>query len=200
MQIAAIILASGLSERFGQHKAFLPHPFIPDTTFLEAIAIQYQKLGCVEIIVSLNNDNFKLFQQIEVNLPFALKTAIIDKPQLGRFSSIQNSLKVLNHSNSIVFVHNCDNPFADTDLLKEMIQIIRESSYCVPIFKGKGGHPVLISQAIVKQILVSKKFSNFRDVLSNFNRIEVYTDKFEILTNINSEPDYRELLLKYRRG
>ncbi len=94
-----------------------------------------------------------------------------------------------------VFFTNIDNPFVDERLIKGLISGLNEADYICPIYKNKGGHPVLISQTVVKDILIQEDNSqNLKTYLQRFKRKNVEFADEKILTNINTPDDYCQWL------
>jgi molybdenum cofactor cytidylyltransferase len=192
---SVLILAAGNSERMGVSKLFLKLP--NGITFIEHLVNEYQKFGCKQIAIVVNQSNEAEIINSHSHLLNRIEIAINPNPGLGRFRSVKFGLKaIVNPSN--VFIHNIDNPYCDTSILNVLQENIVGFDYVVPTFKGKGGHPILISYEVVSKI--RKKAKNdclLNEFLSRFNgnRIEVNSDT--ILKNINTPDEYNSFLLAF---
>jgi len=189
MECSVIILAAGRSGRMGKQKFALK--FNKKKTFLEEIIDKYNSFGCNEIIVILNAEGKELFDKTNPKFPGNVKIAINKHPELERFYSLKTGLNYLKNKNK-VFVHNVDNPLIEADVLKSLFSYSNEDDYYVPVYKGRGGHPVLLSKNVVEDILAENDITtNLRDFLNRYDskRIEVESDK--VLVNINTEEEYR---------
>ncbi len=121
----------------------------------------------------------------------SIKVVINDKLEYGRFYSVQLGLKEL--KNSAVFIQNIDNPFVNTGLLMSLRKGIGLADFAVPVYEGKGGHPVLLSSEVIEQIVNGfKSTSHLNEVLKSFNRQDVFVNDPYIGVNINTPEDYQK--------
>jgi len=188
--LSVIILAGGSSERMKYPKPFLP--FDSQITFIEKIVLEYYNFGCSEVIIVLNKE--LNLQPWDINLSnISSKTSIIinKHSDFGRFYSIQLGTKALQNIEQC-FIQNVDNPFIDQDLLKEIYSSRVNNGYVVPIYLDKGGHPVLISNNVIKSIIEEKNiYINFKEKLKKFNRKSISVVSKKLLVNINTIEDYK---------
>ncbi|MBN2175534.1 MAG: NTP transferase domain-containing protein [Bacteroidales bacterium] len=182
---AVVILAAGLSGRMGVPKHDLR--FSEEATFLDHIIRVYQKFMASQIVLVINDrDDFSRYYYEK-----GLKIVINKHPEFGRFHSIQLGLKEIKDVS--VFIQNIDNPFVSPGLLMTLEREIEEAHYAVPVYEGKGGHPVLLSQKIVQKVEENyKKDEQLNNVLKNFDRKDVPMHDPYILVNINTEENYRK--------
>lgn len=186
--VSVLIMAGGRSERMKSPKPFL---LIQGKSFIEKILNEYSRCGIKNIYVVLNHRFVKYLPQDMSGF----KVIPNFHPEYGRLYSLQLGLKKLAASD-FVFIHNVDNPFADQELIRKMWAVRSEGNYVVPICNGRGGHPILIPKRIVKNILSNKNYERtLRDVLRQYDRIEVVTESEKILTNINTWQEYEERVL-----
>jgi molybdenum cofactor cytidylyltransferase len=189
-EAGVLILAGGESQRMNYPKPFL---HINGKTFIENIVDGYIKGGFEKISIVLNN----------TLVPFlpesirAKKIRIIPnkQPEKGRYYSLglglEHSLK-----HDFTFIHNCDNPFVDIKIIKEMYEKRKEGTYVLPVYKGKGGHPVLLSGKIISCIVAKiNNFNTLRCALAEFQRIEIKTDSDSVLVNLNTRSEYDHYIL-----
>jgi CTP:molybdopterin cytidylyltransferase MocA len=188
MEYSVVILAAGRSGRMGEPKFALR--FNDEKIFLEEIVSQYLAFGCKEIVVVLNKEGKILFDKLNLRLPGVAKIVINHHPEYERFYSLKTGLDSLVNSN-YVFIHNIDNPLVDKDTLKLLFKYADTYDYCVPVYKDRGGHPVLLSGKVVEAILREDETGiNFRDFLRRYygKKIDVKSEK--ILVNINTPEEY----------
>ncbi len=187
----ALILSAGLSERMGSHKALLK---IGEITFIEKIFNEYQKFGCKSIIVTNPGNNEKIKQIV----PQA-RTVINHEYKQGRFSSVLRGIKSIDKE-KYFFLQNIDNPFVTTDILEKIYALRDENHYIVPVFKGKGGHPILIPVSFFTQSHTqTTQNQNLRFFLQLFKRKNVLINDETILANINTPKEYRQILTLKKR-
>jgi molybdenum cofactor cytidylyltransferase len=182
-----IIPAAGFSGRMGLPKMLLP--FDKTKTFLDVIIQGYFEFGCNEAVVVVNEKNSLSVKYLQSKKKIRI---IVNRyPERERFFSIQTGLQSAGKALG-VFIHNVDNPFVDVNLLKKMTQVLPSCDIVVPVFKDKGGHPVLLSKKVTDYIVSVSDYSiNFKDVIKGFNRKNVLTENGNVLVNINTMADYR---------
>ena len=189
-EIPVIILAAGLSSRMGVLKPFLK--WDKQTTFLEKIILEYKLNSINEIVVVLNNEGYKQIKNEIPGIVNSINIIINETPEKGRMSSLKLGLKNLSMPTSC-FIQNVDNPFVTKELLNTMNIITEPDTYIVPVYQGKGGHPILLGKEIINNIsLIDDSISDLRILLKNFKRIEVETNDKNILVNINTLSDYQK--------
>lgn len=181
----------------GEPKAFLK---IGNTTFLEKIISAYRQSGIEATVVVLNS---KLFAGKRAGLIATAnkKTEFISNafPELGRFYSIRLGVQKLRETD-YCFIQNIDNPFIDPELICLLKKHKNPYGCTQPVYKGKGGHPVLISKKIMEAIKEVKTFDfNLRDLLNRFDRKQVDFDRSDILVNINTKEGYRNYIKERMR-
>ena len=184
---SVIVLAAGNSTRMGSPKAFLE--WDKEKSFLEKITEEYLNFGCNEVIVVLNEETYKIF--LEKNLPVSKKIKVVINKHIdyGRLYSVQCGISEL--TNSFCFIQNIDNPFVEVDLLNELYQLKNENSFVLPVFNGKGGHPVLLSKEIIDFIKKADiKIEKLNELLKLFKRVELPWQNENVLVNINTEEEF----------
>lgn len=187
--ISAVILAGGNSERMGFPKAYL---HVYGKTFLEKIIDKYHAVGIREIVVVMNSDfcNDRWKQNL-IKVSSKIKLVKNKNPKLGRFYSLKLGLKNVIDSD-FCFIQNIDNPFVNKNVIEKLWKNKNSDGYVSPTFKGKGGHPILISKTIIQQLNEMKDEDlNLKEVLKKFSKTEVEVDDETVLININTPEEYR---------
>jgi molybdenum cofactor cytidylyltransferase len=185
---SCVILSAGSSTRMGEHKALLK--FGEDSTFIQHITNTYALSGFDQIIVVANIELAEQMRERGIHLPESALIVINDKPESGRFYSLQTGMRKLKEGNDCFF-QNVDNPFISSELLTTLILEKEKADVIIPAYKQKAGHPVLFNARMKKLIL---------DIDDPETRIDVFLKGFRIkyiespdsciLTNINSREDY----------
>lgn len=184
---SVIILAAGNSSRMGQPKFALKLP--NGKTFLEEISHRFADFGCEEIITVLNSEGAKYIGNSAVHFPENFRISLNLNPESGRFSSLQCGLKTLN-SETPIFIHNVDNPFINSEILNELIKKLSGFDFVKPVYKGKGGHPLLVNQNIANAAALEKDTqTNLRTFLTQFSGTSLEVKHESILWNINTPGD-----------
>lgn len=188
---SAIILSAGKSSRMGVHKFSLT--FDDSSTFLENMIKEYNAFGCNEIVVVLNPDGASFLDKLKLNLPSNVRIAINQHPEWERFYSLRLGAKLLSQNNS-AFVSNIDNPFVNSSVLSLLTKYYKDADYLNPIYKGKGGHPFLISEKVIAD-LKSEELDqiHMKEFLGRYSKESVEVDDERILLNVNTNEEYRKL-------
>lgn len=184
---STIILASGLSVRMHKPKAMLQ--WDKSTTFLEKIISEYSKSSCSHIICVINNKVETFLQKLEIpqNVKFVLNT----HPEWERIYAIKTGLQEV-HDCKHCFIQNVDNPFVNVEIIEKLYAARSSEAWSSPVYKEKGGHPVLIPQLIIQKIIrTTNNNTTLLDILKPFPRIKVETENDLILRNINTPEDYK---------
>ena len=183
-----IILAAGKSGRMGKPKFLLEH--VSGETFLHRLITVYQRAGIHEMVVVVNSIDFENHSDYFSTLPERVKIIQNPTPEQGRLLSIQLGTGGLS-GNTPCFIHNIDNPFVENNLLEQLHHSLGEAGYVKPVFAGKGGHPILISDSIVAVLRnETNEFQDFKQLLDSFygKRLEVEFE--EVVLNVNTREDY----------
>lgn len=185
---SSIILASGLSERMGEPKALLKWDH--STTFLEKIIDKYSKAGSNKIVCMINKKIEPFCRNLQT-LP-NVKFVTNNHPEWGRFYSIKTgSLKV--QDSDFCFIQNVDNPFVTVEIIEALFAKRSSEAWCSPVYKEKGGHPILLPQCIIQKIpQVLNNDIALIDFLKPYRRIKIETNSDSILRNINTPEEYSE--------
>ncbi len=185
--ISAIILAAGYSSRMGVSKALLRYD--NKNSFVKKALQVYTDFGCKEVVIVVNSE-LSNEPSITSLLSKNIKLVTNPYPDKGRFFSLKCGCKNLDFENDI-FVHNVDNPFVEKNLLNELLANQGEYDYLYPSYKGKGGHPILLSQKVVMAITGENNFNqNLKLFLKNFPNSRIEVDNPNVTANINTKEDY----------
>ena len=189
--ISVIILAAGNSERMGFPKAFLK--WNKQYTFLEKICNDYTAFGCEEIILVVNKNLSDRLLIEHLTLPENFSAIINERLELGRMYSLFLGIRKWNKQ-GFCFVQNIDNPFVNTDTLKNIFENKNNDCTIVPVCDGKRGHPVLINKNIADRISALHDFNlTLKTLINECGITEVPVNDPEILHNINTPADYKNL-------
>jgi len=187
-EYSAIILAAGKSERMGFPKLSLKYD--EKCIFIEHIIHEYLRFNCKEIILVVNVFGFEYLKNNKNKFPDNVQIVINKHPEWHRFYSLKIGAKNLSE-NKPTFIHNVDNPFVNPDVLKELSNNINKADYISPEFKGKGGHPFLISEKVIKEIAQTEEDQkHLKEFLNQYSRLKIKVDDEKILANINTLGEY----------
>ena len=139
---AAIILAAGNSARMGCPKAHLPYG--NGNTFAQQITRGFLAFGCNPVIMVIQDGADFTGLQTENLVP-----VINREVEKGRSHSIHLGLQSLPEG-ACCFIHNIDNTCPPAGLLEQMTKALPAEGYVVPVYEGRGGHPLLLGWRMAK--------------------------------------------------
>ena len=189
-EVSCIILAGGENSRIGREKAFLK---IGERTFIEEQVSSLKKIFDEIIIVTNNRRNFK-------DMDVKVVTDIV--PHSGPMGGLFTGLAV--SSNIHCFVIGCDMPLINLELIKFMIDEIKENDIVIPLSsKGKETLFAIYSINCLETIKRQIELKNLKLInILKYHKVR-YTSQKEIETydpegfsffNVNSPKDYEEVL------
>jgi molybdenum cofactor cytidylyltransferase len=187
---SAVVLAAGSSGRMGVPKMGLR--FDENCSFVENICAKFNSFGCDKIIVVVSEAGDEYLKEKKFSLPQNTQIVVNHNPEYGRFFSLKTGLGYCLESQNVFFT-NVDNPFVDIKTLNCLAEQNAEFGYVCPVFKGRGGHPVLLSNKVVGAI-IKEEGSDFilKDFLQKYHRIEVDVDDEKIIANINTPEEFQK--------
>lgn len=182
-----IILAGGKSSRMNFPKAWLP--YTEEQSILEHIIDKYHTIGCKQIIVVLNDVFINGFDNYIKKIQSKATIVKNTQPEKGRIHSLQLGIEAMQRS-GLTFIHNVDNPDVNQSTLDSLLKA-DPLGYARPVFSTSGGHPILVTNGVLENIVLSEEDVILRDLLTEHSREDVKVDDPSVLLNINTPDDYR---------
>lgn len=150
LQTSCVLLAAGLSSRFGSPKALA---VIDGQTVMTRVQQALIASGINEIIVVLGAHS----EEIKAHLLKHTKIRFVYNKdyKLGQTSSFQCGLAAVSRSSQGIFLFPVDYPFVRTqtlDLLKEDFQKTK-AGILIPVYQNRKGHPPLFPEDLKEAIL-----------------------------------------------
>jgi len=183
-QSSVIILAGGNSSRMGYPKLWIQNK--NGISFLSSIINNYKKCGFSKIVVVINEefttiDWKEYFDKIDTHT-LIVKNKEQDK---GRLHSLYLGLKTID--TDFFYIHNVDNPFVEKEIITLLLEEKITNGVTIPSYREKGGHPVIISNVVKKEIVTNyKNYNTLKEIFSNFPKRYVQVESSSILKNINT--------------
>jgi molybdenum cofactor cytidylyltransferase len=184
--VSAIILAAGNSGRMGSDKAQLQSG--NGFSFARHLVHSFAGFGVQPIVVVVN----KRIDLSELN-PTQIVTTLNEHLEKGRSWSILLGMNKV-PGDCPCFLQNIDNPYIENNLMNLLLDAVKPDNYVVPVYQGRGGHPVLLGGQIVNCLKNLSELPDFREVLKQYKRIEIPYYNERILLNINTPQDYKRFL------
>ena len=186
---AVLILAAGFSGRMGVPKLSLR--FDKNRSFAEKIIQTYQSAGCENIVLVVNRQGQEFLDKQNISFsPKSISVILNAHPERERFFSLQTGLKSIREGVP-VFIQNIDNPFVSLELLQNLTAKFHPESFVAPRHNGHGGHPVLFSPKIIRDLVAAPDWSqHLRLFLQAYPKINCPVADENIHVNINSPEEY----------
>ena len=199
MDVVAVLLAAGESERMGTSKALLSWR---GNTLLSHQLNEIQKSRISECVVVLGRDSGRLSPMVRRPLHPTWKARAIYNPRYteGKSTSIRAGLTSLFTRPDGVLVAAVDQPL-DHRLLDVLLERGEEEweradplrrTILVPVFRGKRGHPSLFSGSLMGELMgVSEEKQGLRAVVRRTTErvLEIPWESSDVLLNLNVPAD-----------
>ena len=185
----AIVLAAGLSSRMGAQKLLLP---FGGKTVIGHIVDQLlaSTIGEVHVVVGHQSES------VSAELS-GRAVSIVNNPNYksGMLSSVRCGLRNLPEKCRAVMVVLGDQPSITTELIDQMLQSFAatEKNILVPLYKGKRGHPILLSLHYRDEILTHYDAVGLRGLLHSHSDdiCELTVSNASVLCDMDYPEDYR---------
>ena len=182
LSFAAVIPAAGNSGRMGSQKVLLPYG--NGSGFAEHLTSCFSVFGCDPVVLMVNEHFDSAILHVE-NLIIIVNRQV----EKGRSHSIHLGLQHVPEG-AACFIHNIDNPFPKPAVLGELLKAVPSDGYAVPVYLGRGGHPVLLGCGMADLLRSQRELADFRQAMNGFTKVEVPCTDEHILWNINTPDEY----------
>ena len=161
--VAAVILAAGRSSRMGEPKARLLLP--GGDTFVEHIAKALVAGGTAPVVVVVSGRHAPA-QTPEAILRGPVRHVINTDPDRGQLSSLQCGLAAVPDAPAVV-IALVDVPLVTAATVGALIEAWASSGAPLvrPARNGRHGHPMLIAQPLIAELLAANPASTARDIV-----------------------------------
>jgi len=194
--IDALIIAAGYSSRI---KAFKPLLRFGESNIIVTIIKKLRDLGLGSIIV-VSGYNHHL---LEVALKGSPVNLVLNKEyERGMLSSIKCGLGAVRSAAQGVLIFLVDQPFIGVDTLKKILAAFTKNGagIVLPSYKGKHGHPVIISRKYFDEVFGLDENIGLRQLMQQHQddiyEVDAPTD--DILHDIDTWEDYKKELVMYK--
>jgi molybdenum cofactor cytidylyltransferase len=143
--IAGLILAAGASERMGFDKALANHH---GRSFLETIITRLREASLERLAVVLGHHADQIQQAVDLS---GVQVVVNREYHLGQTSSLRAGLRALESQNlDAIVLCLVDHPTVASSTIRQLIHGYLESrsAVVVPTFKGRRGHPVILTREL----------------------------------------------------
>ena len=162
-----------------------------ELTFFENIVQTFSNFGIKKIVVVTQSKYLSVLENLCLGMETKPTFVSNDFPEFGRFYSLQLGIKALDNV-EFSFIQNADSPFIDLETLKLLDLNKNKADYICPMFKAKGGHPILVNNKTLKLLLSGPQNSNLKDILNSNSRWNVSVENDLITVDIDTLEDYKK--------
>lgn len=191
--VTGLVITAGLSSRMGKFKPLLQYE---GKSFLHNIVSKLNSV-CHEIVVVTGYNRELIETELSVlQNKSKIKTLFNENYKDGMFTSLQKGLENIGSKDWVLY-HFIDQPTLPNIFYYDFIsQIDNKFDWIQPRYKGKNGHPILLNQKTISQIVEAPQPSNLKEISHNSNIIKKYWDCNypEIHDDIDTIERYNNLL------
>jgi len=186
--ISAVVLAAGESRRMGEPKLLLP---FGRSTVIGTVLDHVLESEVDRILVVLGAEEAKIREAVGER-PVTMVTNIGYRE--GMLSSIQAGFRALPAGTTAAVVCLGDQPLIPPAVIDALIHAHRDTGkgLVLPTFKGKRGHPVLVSTAYREEIMSLDPLTGLRPLFHTHpsDTLEVEVGTPDILKDMDRPGDY----------
>ena len=191
--IAATILAAGASRRMGVPKALLEYR---GHTFLQSILDATEVLG-LKRYVALGYDADKVLAKHDSH---SFSVVMNEEMEAGPIGSIRASIRAIEgHPVDALLVWPVDFPHVALDSVQSLIDRFQKTdtpAIVLPVFRGRGGHPVIFARRVFPELLAAPDSEGAKAVVKVNNKrvVRVPVCDLAVVDSLNTPEAYKELI------
>ncbi len=196
-RIGAVILAAGYSSRMG---AFKPGLQIGDKTVISRLIASFYDAGIKDIVV-VSGYSRETLQSLIAGLD--VTESYNENFSKGMFTSIQAGVKKTGTDWRGFFLIPVDVPLLEKETIDAMVSEIKDdSSFVVPCYRGKKGHPLYIPINYRDEILSHDGTDGLKGITDKYDdiMIRVETGRESTVLDMDTPVAYEKLKAFHERG
>jgi molybdenum cofactor cytidylyltransferase len=193
LAIGGIVLASGLSKRFGsRNKLLMP---VGGVAIVRRTVEAYLGAGLDPVVVVIGNDS----QAVGAALS-GLSVIRVENPDFreGQSRALVRGVRALPVAISAAIIGVADQPFLTPTVIERLATSYREfrAHVVAPRYDGRRGNPVLFDRSLFPELMMVEGDQGGRGVLDQHQKEIVWVDVPDAHAGIdvNTEEDYRKLV------
>jgi molybdenum cofactor cytidylyltransferase len=198
--VAALILAAGLSRRMGSPKMVLPWE---ETTVLGKVVEVFSAAGVRTIFIVTGGDRDEVEHEItRVNKKIPVTPVYNPAHENGgMLSSILEGLNAIPEDSEAVLIGLGDQPQVEIATVKNILDLFdqKRPGIIIPSYNHRRGHPILLDAAMVRELKTSRPETTLRDFLNTHHgEISYITADISVLQDLDTPQDYEKYLGKHK--
>ncbi len=191
---AGIVLAAGMSKRFGQAKQLLK---LQDKYLLEWVLDAALASRLSKIVLVLGHEHERIKQKLGPGIIRPrLQVVINERFSEGQSHSLRTGLLVVHQQFSSVMFLLGDQPRVQSATIDYLLDCFRESpnSICVPVYRGVRGNPTIFGRSMYGKLMAIEGDVGARHIIREHPQcvLNVEVDDPECLRDIDFPSDYEE--------
>ncbi len=188
MKISAVLLAAGASKRFGRENKLLQK--ISGDSILQKSCQLLRQFEFHEFIIVTTAPGETI-----CTLMNPTKIAVNRDAAGGLASSIKCGISALAADWQGLLIHLADKPFVQVETIAVILREFercRGKNICLPLYRGKPGHPVIFPKFMLPELLALKGDQGGKKLLrqGKFPARQIAVDDAFILQDINTKNDW----------
>lgn len=187
-KIAAVVLAAGASQRFGQCKQLIR---LNGKPLLQHALDPVLKAGIDEVILVLGTEAEAILKEIDVGRARAVRN---DRPEEGMSRSLKIALAALSPATEGALIILADQPFVSPETMAALIDIFRKThpAAVIPTYNGFRGNPVLLSRSLFDEMQQIEGNIGCRALFGNHpgRIVKVAVDDPGVIIDIDTPEDF----------
>ena len=159
---------------------------------IRRIAISYRQAGIFPIVVITGEDREDIIRQLSgLGVIFLTNP---DENSAELMQSVRTGLQYLHSKCERIVFTPVNVPMFTPDTLMRLIQT--EGDVVTPVYQGRGGHPIVLSDAFVPQILAFQGSGGLREAVeaAGLQRVRVEVADKGVVTSVHNEEELQAQL------
>ena len=150
-KVSAVLLAAGRSRRMGAFKPLLPFP-VGRRTVIEACVVNLLEAGVEEVVVVAGHRAEELTSRV-ARLPVSVALNREAESEMG--ASVARGVEQVSRESGAVLIALVDQPAIPPEVIRGVAEARERTKarLVVPVWQGRGGHPVLVDLAFREELL-----------------------------------------------
>ncbi len=185
MGTAAVIAAAGMSSRMGDFKPMLK---VGSMSMARRVIANFQRAGAFPIVLVTGFRGAELEKHVAGTGVICVRNEHYASTQM--FDSAKIGLSYVAGKCERAFFCPVDVPLFTAETVSRLLAT--SAPVAKPIYRGAGGHPILISNAALPSLIAKEGDGGLRAALSEVTRVPV--DDEGVLLDADTPDDYRRLV------
>lgn len=190
--ISLVVLAAGMSTRFGENKMLYP---IDGEPMVRRVVKTALSSSVDEVIVVVGFEAEKVKEALK-----GLSCKVVENPDYatgGQSSSVKCGVKHIDENTDAVMILPGDVAFIDAKVIDKVVDEYRSkrAKIVVAAYKGRAGHPILFDRSLIPEILAIDEAGYGLKAVVNKHKAEVLyveANTPNVLLDIDRKADLRK--------